>query len=121
MMIRYALSRLGDALDSATVVRASRLVGMVALLVSVWLVVVQFRQNECLADYAEASATSQRARAAAAEQDRRAQDEVFRSVAANPRAAIETLRAYDAARRATDALRAANPVPEPPSTACPRA
>ncbi len=119
-MIRLALARLGDALDSPGFVRASRLVGLLALCVSFWLVVSQDRQAQCLADFAEASASSSKARALAAEQDRQAQDEVFRAVARDPRSAITAINEYVARRDATDALRAANPVPEPPSVACPR-
>ncbi|MET0419321.1 MAG: hypothetical protein ABW022_25185 [Actinoplanes sp.] len=101
--------------------QAARLVWLVALITLVACGVLAWKQynlTTCQAKYAEASNASQRARAEAAEVDRRAQDRLFQSIAANPRSAVESLREYNATRAEADKRRAQNPVPPAPSTNC---
>ncbi len=105
-------------LDSRQAARIVWLVAVLALGMCVWLGLKQFDLTRCQAAYAEASNTSQRARAEAAEKDRQAQDLLFDAIADNPRAAIDALRAYNSAREAADRQRAQNPIPPAPSTNC---
>ncbi|AGL13889.1 hypothetical protein [Actinoplanes sp. N902-109] len=105
-------------LDSGWATRAVQLIAIVALVLSLWLAAAQRSQVACQARYNEASNTSQRARAEAAQKDRDAQDHLFQAIADNPRSAIVSLRAYVQARAAADAQRTANPVPPPPSETC---
>jgi len=94
------------------------LVAVVSLLLCGVLAVKQYDLTRCQAAYADASNASQRARAAAAELDRRAQDAMFDAIAENPRTAFATLRAYNESRRVADEQRARNPIPPAPSTNC---
>ncbi|HEX5543670.1 MAG TPA: hypothetical protein VFX60_19305 [Micromonospora sp.] len=110
--------RLKTALDSSLVTRAVQLIAVLALGLSLWLGVQLRAQTACQAAYNEASNASQRARAMAAEQDRQAQDELFRQVADNPQSTVVHLRAYLARRAAANAQRHANPIPAPPSQTC---
>jgi hypothetical protein len=97
---------------------AGKTMAAVALLLSLGIGVVQLRLTQCQARYAEVSNASQRARAEAAEQDRRAQDAMFDAIADQPRQAVTAVRAYRDLRRAADAQRAQNPIPPAPSTNC---
>lgn len=105
-------------LDSRAADRAGKVFAAVALTLSLVLGYAVFRQNVCQADYAAASNANQRARADAADVDRKAQDAMFDAIADNPRNAITAIRAYRDQRRAADAQRAQNPIPPPPSTRC---
>lgn len=105
-------------LDSRQAARTVQVVAVVALLLSVVFGVQQYRLTKCQAQYAEASNASQRARAEAAEVDRLAQDKMFTTVAADPRAAIDAIRSYNESRADANRQRAANPIPPPPSTNC---
>lgn len=106
------------ALDSRRAFRLVQLMAAVALGLSLWIGVQQYRMTRCQAAYNEASATSTRARSAAAESDRQALDDLMRTVAEQPRGAIQAVREYNAVRRMTDGQRAANPLPPPPSETC---
>lgn len=106
------------ALDSRRAFRLVQLMAAAALLLSVWVGWQQYRMTKCQARYNEASATSTRARAAAAEADRQALDSLMLAVAEQPRGAIQAVREYNAVRRVTDQQRAANPLPPPPSQTC---
>jgi hypothetical protein len=110
--------RLVAWLDSRQAARVVWLVALLALCVSVWFGSQQYQLTRCQARYAEVSNTSQRARAEAAEKDRRAQDQLFQSIADEPGSAISSLRSYNESRMAADKQRAANPIPPPPSTNC---
>lgn len=105
-------------LDSDQANRIGKIMAVVALTASLILGYAVYRQNQCQAAYAAASNTSQRARAEAAEKDRKAQDILFQAIADNPRQAIVSLREYNTARQAADAQRASNPIPPAPSTRC---
>jgi hypothetical protein len=105
-------------LDSRQAARVVQVIAGLALLLSVWFGVQQYRLTACQATYAEASNASQRARAQAAEVDRAAQDALFVTVAEEPRNAIAAIRAYNAQRAEADRQRAASPIPPPPSTNC---
>lgn len=66
---------------------------------------------------------TQQARAAAAEQDRQAMDDLVANILAasetrDPKGSLAALRAYLTARADADAQRAANPIPVPPSVTC---
>jgi hypothetical protein len=105
-------------LDSRAAARLVWIVALAALLLCVGLGIKQFQLTTCQARYAEASNASQRARADAAEVDRQAQDQLFRSIADNPRAALDAVQAYNRSRASADAQRAQNPIPPAPSTNC---
>jgi hypothetical protein len=111
-------SRAVSWLDSRQAARVVQGVALLALVLSVYFGVQQFHLTQCQARYAEASNASQRARASAADVDRRAQDALFKAVADSPRSAITAIRAYNDSRAEADRQRAANPVPPPPSTNC---
>ncbi len=105
-------------LDSRQAARIVQAIALLALVLSVWFGIQQYQLTKCQARYAEVSNASQRARAQAADVDRRAQDSLFRAVADNPKTAIAEIRAYNLSRADADRQRAANPVPPPPSTNC---
>jgi len=106
------------ALTSTTADMAVKIVAVVALTLSVYIGVQQRQLTQCLAEYNEASNRSQAARYAAAEQDRQAQDVLFRSIGEQPRAGIEALRQYNESREKANETRRANPLPAPPSQRC---
>lgn len=106
------------ALNSATADMAVKVVAVVALTLSVYIGVQQRQFTQCLAEYNEANNRSQAARYAAAEQDRQAQDILFRSIAEQPRGGIDALREYNGSRDKANATRKANPLPAPPSQSC---
>jgi hypothetical protein len=105
-------------LDSGAATRLAKVVAAVALVLSVAVGVKEYALTQCQARYAEASNSSQRARAQAADVDRRAQDRLFQAIADDPGNAIASLRSYNDARAMADAQRASNPVPPAPSTTC---
>ncbi len=70
---------------------------------------------QCVADYNDASNRSQAARCTAAEHDRQAQDELFRSIAGDPRSGIEALGRYNEQRGQADEQRRQNLLPAPPA------
>lgn len=134
-------------LDSAAVTRAIQVVAVASLLLALVIGFKQYSLASCISDYSNASATSTAARAAAAAEDRKA-DEADRLADAQDRAAfkklidalavqnqaatkqafidlVATFKATDEARAATarsrtdnERKRAANPVPPPPSLRC---
>jgi hypothetical protein len=95
-----------------------KIMAAVALVLSVFVAVQQYDMTACQARYNEASNTSTRARAEAAEADRRALDELLQVVADNPDAALNAIRRYNMTRRAADEQRARNPVPPSPQETC---
>ncbi|WP_328382905.1 hypothetical protein OHQ88_10495 [Micromonospora zamorensis] len=112
------MARVVRALNSAAANMTVKLVAFLALGLSVYVNVQQVQLTSCLADYNEASNRSQAARYEAAEQDRQAQDRLFRSIAEDPRSGIEALRQYNLSRDEANATRQANPLPAPPSQRC---
>lgn len=105
-------------LDSKEAARTVWILALGALALCVGLGVKQVQLTTCQARYADASNVSQRARAEAADVDRKAQDQLFRAIAADPRDAITAVRTYNQARATADAQRARNPIPPAPSTNC---
>ena len=97
---------------------AWKLMAAVALLLSVFVAVRQYDMTACQARYNEASNSSQRARAEAAEVDRQAQDRLLRAIADAPASALNAVRQYNASRAAADEQRAQNPVPPSPQETC---
>ncbi|MEU7609562.1 hypothetical protein [Micromonospora sp. NPDC049204] len=112
------MARVVRALDSPAVNMIVKVIAVLALALSVFVGVQQVQLTSCLAEYNEANNRSQAARYAAAEQDRQAQDELFRSIAEDPRSGIEALRQYNLSRDQADEQRRANPLPAPPSQRC---
>ncbi|MET8278294.1 hypothetical protein [Micromonospora sp. NPDC005174] len=106
------------ALNSSAADTAVKVIAVVALTLSVYIGVQQRQFTQCLAEYNDANNRSQAARYAAAEQDRRAQDILFRSIAEQPRSGIDALRQYNESREQANATRQANPLPAPPSQRC---
>lgn len=109
-VVRWLSSRMADALW--------KIMALVALLASLAIGARQFQMTACQARFNEASNASTRARAEAAEVDRRAVDDLMRSVAANPREALDAIGAYNTSRAQADRQRSASPVPPPPSDTC---
>jgi hypothetical protein len=72
----------------------------------------------CLATYDNAVAKVNAQRIAAADQDRSAQDALFRSIAQDPRAGVSALQLYNEQRAEANKTRAANTLPSPPSQRC---
>ncbi|MFY1686508.1 hypothetical protein [Plantactinospora sp. WMMB782] len=106
------------ALDSRTATRAVQLVAVVALLLSIYIGIEQRQLTACLAEYNEANNRVTAARYQAAEQDRQAQDAMFRAVADDPRSALGQIRQYTELRAQSDEQRRQNPLPSPPSQRC---
>lgn len=134
-------------LDSAAVTRAIQLVAVASLLLAVVVGFKQFSLASCISDYSNASAVSTAGRAAAAAEDRKA-DEADRQADAKERLAFRELvdalavqdqprtqRAFAAlvvtyketdearvktalARKENDRKRAENPVPPAPELKC---
>jgi len=92
-----------------------RAIALVSLIAALTVGAQQYRLANCLARYTEASNASTAARAAAAEGDRRAQDQMYKAIAESPRSAVAQLQQYLETRRQADAQRAANPVPPQPT------
>ncbi|WP_433793929.1 hypothetical protein [Actinoplanes sp. CA-252034] len=90
----------------------------VALILSVFVAVQQYDMTACQARYNEASNASTRARAEAAEADRRAIDELLQVVADQPDSALGEVRRYNTARAVADEQRRRNPVPASPAETC---
>lgn len=105
-------------LDSRTAIRIVQVMAAIALIVSVGIAVQQYRLTGCVARYNERSNESQRARAEAADSDRKALDDMLQVVADDPRQAIVAIRHYNDVRARADAQRANNPIPAPPSETC---
>ena len=112
------MTALKDWFDSSAAERIGKVMAAVALLLSLVVGGLQYRLTRCQAAYAEASNTSQRARAEAAELDRQAQDRMFDAIADRPRDSIAEIRAYRDTRRAANEQRERNPIPPAPSTNC---
>lgn len=74
--------------------------------------------SRCLASYDNAVAKVNAQRASAADQDRAAEDNLFRSIANDPRAGVSALQAYNQQRAEANKTRASNSPPSPPSQRC---
>ncbi|MEU1810938.1 hypothetical protein [Micromonospora aurantiaca (nom. illeg.)] len=111
-------ARMVNALDSRLAFRLVQFFAALALVLSVYVGVQQVRLTQCLAAYNEASNKASAARTLAAEQDRAAQDELFRQIAEQPRNGIDALREYNDQRAQADEQRRRNPLPAPPSQRC---
>ena len=105
-------------LDSPGVTRVLQVVAALSLVLALVVGYKQYSLASCLQEYQDASAASTMARAAAAEQDRQAQDKLFQAIAGDPKHAIDALREYNASRDEADKKRKDNPPPEPPSLRC---
>lgn len=92
----------------------------VALVVSVLSGIRRELDADCQSRVNEHLILSQNARAAAAEQDRRAIDSLVNAVAEaqSPATIRQALDSYRKARTETDLDRARNPLPAPPSETC---
>ncbi|QKW15393.1 hypothetical protein [Verrucosispora sp. NA02020] len=112
------MTRVVRALNSALADLAVKVIAVAALLLSVYVGVQHVQLTRCLAEYNDANNRVQVARYAAAEQDRAAQDELFRAIAEEPRRGVEALREYNERRAESDRKRRANPLPAPPSQRC---
>jgi hypothetical protein len=113
-----AARRIARWLTSTPVDIAWRLMAAVALVISVYVAIQQWDMTACQARYNEASNASTRARAEAAEADRRAIDELLRVVADQPDAALSAVRHYNQVRDQADEQRRLNPVPPSPQETC---
>lgn len=84
------MTRAQRFLDSAAVTRAIQIVAVLSLLLAVVVGLKQYSLASCISDYSNASATSTAGRAAAAAEDRKA-DEADRQADAKEREAFRTL------------------------------
>ena len=121
--------QIGAWLDSRGASRAVQVVALLALLLSVYVGVKQYRLASCLASYNDRSAKATGARTEAAERDRAAQDAMWQAFAdagdpqkvppaqaqAYAKAAFEK---FLKDRAQANAQRASNPLPAPPSEVC---
>ena len=105
-------------LDSPQANVAWKLMAAIALIISVFVAVQQWDMTACQARYNEASNASTRARAEAAEADRRALDDLLLVVADEPDAALAAVRHYNQVRAQADEQRRLNPVPPSPQETC---
>jgi hypothetical protein len=112
------MTGLTRVLDSRTADRTVRIIAVLALLLSVWVGVRQWRFTQCVADYNDASNSATAARTIAADQDRQAQDQMFRAIAADPTTGLDQIRQYNDLRARADEARRQNPQPAPPSQRC---
>jgi hypothetical protein len=118
--------RMWSLLDSRTVTRAIQLIAIVSLALALFVGVKQYRLADCLARYNDDQAASSGQRLIAAEQDRKALDEMIGAIAGArsvPPEQAQTqvngaLDTYLAARRGADEQRRRNPPPPPPSQRC---
>lgn len=108
------------AMDSRAATRITSVIAFVTLMLSFALMTRQNSYSDCLAEYNDRAAASTGARIDAAESDRRDLDRMLETVvtATDRRLAGEALREYVRNRKLTDAKRAANPQPAPPSELC---
>lgn len=111
-------ARVKRALDSRTASRAVFIVAAVALVMSMWVGVKQSQFTRCVAEYNNASSVATSARQVAADQDRQAQDDMFRAIAADPKTGLDQIRQYNELRARADEARRQNPQPAPPSQSC---
>jgi hypothetical protein len=113
-------------LDGAGVTRFIKVIAVLSLMAALFTGTRQYQLSDCLARYSEASNISQRARAEATEQDRKALDAMIAAVAnarqlpaAQARAVVDAAFAdYGKARAFADGSRSVSPIPEPPSAKC---
>lgn len=113
-------------LDNPTMDRVFKVIAVLSLLASLFVGVQQYRLTACLADYNEASNANQQVRAAAAAEEREAQDAWAKALAqaveqppaqARP-AVIAAFRTYAEARARIEGKREVMPIPAPPSQTC---
>lgn len=105
-------------LDSRAAIRIVQVMAAIALVLSAGVGVRQYQLTGCVARYNERSNESQRARAQAADADRKALDDMLQVVADNPRQSIVAIKHYNEIRAQADAQRSSNPIPPPPSETC---
>lgn len=112
------MTGLKRALDSRAADRTVRVIAVLALALSVWVGVRQWQFTACVADYNDKANAATAARTIAAEQDRQAQDAMFRAIAADPKTGLDQIRLYNDLRARADEGRRQNPQPAPPSQRC---
>lgn len=113
-------------LDSRAMTRTIQLVAICSLLLALFVGLRQYALADCIRAYNEDQARSSGQRLLAAEQDRRALDEMISQVAgarsAPPAEAgkrvSDAFDKYLEQRKAADEQRAKNPPPPPPSVTC---
>lgn len=113
-------------LDSKVATRMIQLVAIVSLLLALVVGLRQFALADCLSRNVSESSNASVERLKAAEQDRKALDDMVSAFAAarsSPPAQAQAqvnaaLDTYLAARRSADEQRRRNPPPPPPSQAC---
>lgn len=122
-------SRVVVWLDSRSAFRAVQVMAALALFLSVFVGVKQYRLATCLADYNDRSAQATAARTEAAERDRAAQDRMWQAFAdaGDPakvppaqarKYAADAFQTFLKERAEANKRRAQNPLPAPPSEVC---
>lgn len=117
-MMMAAARGVKDWFDGPAGTRTAKLIAIVALVLSLFVAGKQNSLTDCLADYNEASAQSSAAARQAAEDDRKAENLLWNTVAENPRSALSAVRTYNASRLDAEQKRKDSPPPEPPSEYC---
>ncbi len=113
-------------LDSQGVTRAVQLVAIASLFLALFVGLRQYALADCLATYSDDNARSSGQRLIAAEQDRKALDDMIKGIAgarsvspAEAQAQVNAaLDKYLAVRAQSDEQRRRNPPPTPPSQRC---
>lgn len=105
-------------LNSSAADAVVRVIAVVALGLSVFVAVQQYSLTACLKDYNDAAAKSSAAARQAAEDDRKAENLLWNTVAKNPRSAFPAVLKYNQSRLDAEQKRKDSPPPEPPSEFC---
>ncbi len=113
-------------LDSKVVTRIIQVAAIISLLLALFVGLRQFQLADCLSRNVSESANASAERLKAAEQDRKALDDMIQAIAgarsASPAEAQAQVNGaldnYIASRKASDEQRRRNPPPPPPSQAC---
>ncbi len=124
---KASTSRAWSWLDAPMVTRAIQLAAIVSLVLALFVGLRQYQLADCLATYNDDNAKSSGQRLAAAEQDRKALDDMIGAVAAArsatsqadaQRQVSEAFDTYLKQRAEANEQRRRNPPPPPPSERC---
>ena len=113
-------------LDSPRTFRVFQMIAIASLLIGLSVGVKQYRLTTCLTAYNEATNKATAQRTEAAQADRRALDDMIKTIAGARglppseagKAVSNALDGYLAARAVADQQRKSNPLPPPPSQTC---
>lgn len=107
-----------NALNSRITETVIRILVLVSFFGMIYVGGREYILARCLATYDNAVAKVNAQRIVAADQDRAAQDALFRSIAQDPRQGVSALQLYNEQRAEANRTRRANSPPLPPSQRC---